>query len=160
MYINCLPSHNWLLKFEHKQFAQLAEVSLLVFLSLSRALSFFFFFYNSLSTVCAPICKWRPQGSKGYVQCILLFGFPMVWWSFFSLCWLRRQSVYHMESVGRKTVSSVFLIGHPTPPHTLTHTINPPLCSPPPLSPLSAFLLPPPVSALSQLNLQNPMAGN
>lgn len=35
--------------------------------------------------------------------------------------WLSRQSVYHMESVGRKTVSSVFLIDRPPP--TQTHTL-------------------------------------
>ena len=73
--------------------------------------------------------------------------FPMDWWSCLSLShsrslslslflllscshsrsrslsWQSRQSVYHMESVGRKTVSSVFLIDLTTPPPpTPTHT--------------------------------------
>lgn len=136
VYINCLPSYNWLLKSEDKQFAQLFQVS--------SPLSFSFFPFLANFRVS---CVWRLRGSEGYVKCILLFRFPMVWWSFFSLSWLSRQSVYHMESVGRKTVSSVFLIApFPPPPLQHTHTL------------LSLSFLP--RFTLSQLNRQNPMTGN
>lgn len=127
VYINCLPSYNWLLKSEDKQFAQLFQVS-----------SFLFFpFFPPFLANFRVSCVWRPRGSEGYVKCILLFRFPMVWWSFFSLSWLSRQSVYHMESVGRKTVSSVFLIAPfpPSAPPTHTHP--------------SFSLLPPPFHSLT-----------
>lgn len=86
----------------------------------SKSVLSFFFFFSFLQTFS---CVWRPPRSQGYVKCILVFRFPMVWWSFFSLFWLSRQSVYHMESVGRKTVSSVFLIA-PLHPHHLPRPSN------------------------------------
>lgn len=96
---------------------------------------FSFFSFPFLQTFS---CVWRPPGSQGYVKCILVFRFPMVWWSFFSLFWLSRQSVYHMESVGRKTVSSVFLIATPPPAIPTTSPVPPTHTHP------SFSLLPPP----------------
>lgn len=97
MYIDCLPSHNCLLKSEDKQFAQLVCSV-----------------FSIISELCVlSSARGGQEGSEGYVQCILLFGFPMVWRSCLPLFWPSRQSVYHMESVGRKTVSSVFLLDPP-----------------------------------------------
>lgn len=127
VYINCLPSRNWLLKSEDKQFAQLARV---------KFSPFFFFSLQSFSCVCSHL---RVEATRVIRLCLVHFTF---WIShglvvlLFSLFWLNRQSVYHMESVGRKTVSSVFLIGRPPRAlhlHTHTHTHHQPtLLSPPP----------------------------
>ena len=124
-----MPSRNWLLKSEDKQFAQLAQV---------KFSPFFFFFFFSLQSFSCVCFHLRAEATRVIRLCLVHFTF---WIShglvvlLFSLFWLSRQSVYHMESVGRKTVSSVFLIGRPPALHlhTHTHTINPP-CFPLPFS--------------------------
>lgn len=149
MYINCLPSHNCLLKSEDKQFAQLVQVT-----------SLLFFFLQSFSCVCSHL---RVEAMRVIRLCLVHFTF---WIShglvvlLFSL--LAEQAISLSYGISWKK-NSKFCFSHrpPPPPHTHMHTHRHTHHQPTLPSPLlSLFLLPPPVSALSQLNLQNPMTGN
>lgn len=144
MYINCLPSCNWLLKSEHKQFAQLAQVSSLFFLL------FLFFFKQSFSCVCSHL-----QVEAVWVKRLCLVHFTF-WIShglvvlLFSL--LAEKAISLSYGISWKK-NSKFCFSH-RPPHPTTLTINPPFCSPPPflfpffcLSPFSRWCSPLPVKS-------------
>ena len=66
MYINCLPSRNGLLKFEDKQFAQLAQVSLLLFFS-----------FLTVSQLCVlPSASGGHEGQKVMFSAFHFLDFP------------------------------------------------------------------------------------